>query len=299
MRYRFILFFVSLALLVSCEREIDIEVNSIAPKFVVEAYINNIDPRYTYVILGTSTDYFSPNFQSIPVRGATVSITEGTLQTNGSINWNTAAKVNLLEVTGQGIPQALNGGIYIDPRVATNPNQALLGVTGNYYRLDIQHQGNAYSGITSMVNPVTLDSVNYGFPYLDSTVTKVRITSHYKDPDSLGNTLFYYWRKNENKNNFGWAGLFKSRAPGRDDVTNGEYIRLTHPQGFDYNDTVTYMLTSVDRNTHKFWDSYNNARNNNGPFATPVVFESYITGPNAVGCFMGLNVRQKTIILKP
>jgi Domain of unknown function (DUF4249) len=285
--------------LLSCEKDFDIEVGTTAPKLVVEAYISNQAPQYTYVILGRTVDYFNPVFQSIPIKNAQVSITEGSM-VNNSINWNAASKRNLIELGNPALPSVFANGLYVDPLLISNPTQALVGKVGKYYRLDVFFENNAYTGITNLPDTVKLDSVTYGSPFVNSdSLNQFRITSHYKDPDTLGNTFFYYWRNVENKNRFGWAGLFKSRAPGRDDTNNGQYIRITHPQGINYNDTITYMLTAVNRNTHNFWDSYLSARNNNGPFSTPVVLQNYISGENVVGCFMGLSVSERTIITKP
>jgi hypothetical protein len=285
--------------LLSCEKDIDIEVANVEPKLVVEAYISNQTPQYTYVILSKTVDYFNPVFQGIPVKNAKVSITEGS-KINNVVVWNDATKRDMVELNNPALPSVFANGLYVDPLIITNPTNALVGKVGKYYRLDVSYENNAYTGITNLPDTVKLDSLTYGFPFVnDDSVNQCRITNHYKDPDTLGNTFFYYWRNNENRNRFGWAGLFKSRAPGRDDSNNGQYIRITHPQGINYNDTITYMLTSVNRNTHNFWDSYLEARNNNGPFSTPVVLQNYISGKNVVGCFMGLSVSEKTIITRP
>ncbi len=292
---------VSCIALFACEKDFDIDVASAPPQLIVEAYISNQNPLYSYVILSKSVDYFNPTFQGVPVKNALVTITAGQKQSNNTILWNPLSTVTLREASNPMLPPVLANGVYIDPLVFTNINNALTGTVGRFYRLDITTDNQTYTGITELKTPVALDSVNYGFPFIDddsARTEKVRITSHYKDPDTLGNTYFYYWRNNENRNRFGWAGLFKSRAPGRDDNSNGDYIRLTHPQGITYKDTITYMLTTVDRNTHSFWDSYLSARNNNGPFATPVVLQNYMSGQNVIGCFMGLSVSEKTIIIK-
>jgi hypothetical protein len=284
---------------VCCERNIDIDLKTGEQKLVVEAYISNISPLFTYVVLSNSLDYYNPNFQSLPVLNANVSITEGTKQPNGTILWDTSSKVQLSELNSPAVPANFRTGFYIDPKIVLDSANALKGKPDKHYRLDILYNNQTYVGYTSLPKIVPLDSVNYGFPFVDEdSLQKVRITNNYKDPDTLGNAYFYYWRFKENRNNFGWAGLRKSGAPGRDDQTNGQYIRITHPQAFEYNDTINYMLTSVTRQTHAFWESYLDARNNGGPFATPVSITSYIEGKNVLGCFMGMTVSEKTIITR-
>ncbi len=289
----------TISFLASCEKDFDIDVKTSEPNLIVEAYINNLYPEYNYVILTKSQDYFAPNFQSAPVSNALVTVTEG-IDNNGVINWSTASRTTLTEINNPLLPANLSRGFYADARLFTAPSTALLATPNRYYRLDISANGQQYSGTTLVPNIVTLDSVKSGFPFVDDmNINKVRITSHYKDPDTLGNTQFYYWRKNENRNNFGWAGLSKSRAPGRDDDANGTYINLTHPASFDVHDTVTYMLTSVDRNTHSFWNNVETAEQNSGsPFSTPVVIKSYINGRNVIGCFSGYSISAKTFVTK-
>jgi hypothetical protein len=159
--------------------------------------------------------------------------------------------------------------------------------------------GKEYESITKIIQPVLLDSVTSGFPFVDdSSRNKVRITANYRDPDTLGNSQFYFWRFKENRTGFGWASLTKSRAPGTDDLANGQYIRLTHPQGFDVGDTVNYYLASVPRDVYRFWDSFNKARDNNGPFSTPVTLVSNIKGDGVIGCFSGFSISSKTIITR-
>jgi hypothetical protein len=291
--------FISLAILVGgCEKDITIDIGPTTPQLIVEAYISNQNPLYTYVVLSNSSDFYSPNFQSAPAKNAVVTITEGTKQPNGTIIWDNNTKVTLQELNLPQIPQNLQNGLYMDSRVVTNFNTALRGTIGKQYRLDIKYDNKNYTGFTELLQPVMLDSVSSGFPFVEDNVNKVRLTVHYKDPDTIGNAQFYYWRNKEFRNDFGWAGLRKSRTPGRDDNVNGQYIRLTFPQGFDYNDTVDMLLTSVSRQTHTFWESYLDARNNNGPFATPVTLKNYIQGENVIGCFMGLSVSEKRIITK-
>ena len=287
-------------LLTSCEKDFNIKIEAGKPQLVVEAYINNQMREYNYVILSRSLDYLSPNFQSTPVSKASVFITEGEI-INNKYSWNQASRVQLVEVNLPMIPANFTSGIYFDTLLMTNAQHALLGAAGKSYLLEITEGDNQYSAVTTLLPPVPIDSLTVGFPYIDENDdnnTKVRITNHYKDPDTLNNTQFYYYRFFENRNSFGWGGLSKSRTGGTDDLTNGQYIHLTHPRGFAAPDTINYFMASVTRDVYNFWDSYNKARDNNGPFATPVTLSSNIQGTNVTGCFTGLSLSSKTIILR-
>ena len=284
---------------VSCEKDFDIRIEANTPQLVVEAYINNQMRDYNYVILSRSLDYLSPNFQSIPVSKASVFITEGEV-VNNKYSWNPASKVQLLEVDMPNVPTTFTNGIYFDPRLITNAQHALLGTAGKSYLLEISEGGKQYSAITTLLQPVAIDSLTIGYPYVneDDSTNRVRLTNHYKDPDTLNNTQFYYYRFFENRNSFGWGGLSKSRTSGTDDLTNGEYIHLTHPRGFVIPDTINYYMASVTRDVYTFWDTFNKARDNNGPFATPVTLSSNIRGTNVTGCFSGLSLSSRTVILR-
>ena len=283
----------------SCEKVIDLEVKSNQSQLVVEAYINNEIPQYNYVVLSRSQNYFAPNFQSIPVKNALVTITEGTQNSNQQYVWDTATTRVLKEINNSTIPSIFKNGVYFDTMLFVNFSQALKGNIGKAYLLNITEGGNNYSAITKLITPVPIDSLTLGFEFLnDSNQRQVRITNHYKDPDTLGNAQFYFWRFSSNSKNFGWGAFTKSRAPGTDDLSNGEYIRLTHPQGFSVNDTVNYFMASVTRDVYQFWDSFNKARDNNGAFSTPVTLLTNIKGTNVTGCFSGYALSTKTIITR-
>jgi hypothetical protein len=284
----------------ACEKDFDIKIENYKPQLVVEGYINNQYSNYNYVVLSRSLEYFSTDFQSTGVSGASVSITEGEWQSNQYV-WNPATKVQMAEANVPGLPASFRKGVYFDPRVVTNPQRALLGTPGKSYLLEIADGENQYSAITTLLNPVPIDSLTSGYRFTDasdSNKVKLRITNNYKDPDTLNNTQIYFYRFAENRNNFGWGGLFRSRATGTDDLTNGEYIRLTHPRSFVVGDTITYHMASITRDVFNFWDSYSKARNNGGPFATPVVLVSNIKGSNVTGCFSGLSLSTKELVLR-
>ena len=268
---------------------------------VVEAYINNEMRTYNYVVLSRSLDYMSLDFQSAPVANATVTITEGE-RVGNDYRWNQAKKWQLSSINFPGVPANLTN-VYFDPRLVTDSSNALIGTPGKSYLLEIAEGGKNYSAITTLLQPVQIDSLTIGFGYKDEeddNKQKFRITNHYKDPDTLNNTQLSLYRFSENRNRFGWGSFFGNRNSntGTDELTNGQYMHLTHPRGYVVGDTVNYHMASVTRDVYNFWQSFNNARNNNGPFATPVTLSSNITGTNVTGSFSGMSLSSKTIIIK-
>jgi hypothetical protein len=287
-------------LLISCERDFFIDLKTSNNQLVVEAYINNELPLGNYVALTHSQNYYDTAYQSIPVTGALVTITEGTLDADGTIIWDASSRRRLTESDVPSIPGGAVPGVYIDSLAFTDPAKALMGKTGKHYLLEIDTKGGTYTAITSLPEPVALDSVTSGNYFMDSIYRKARLTLYYQDPDTIGNTQLFYWRNNFNhSNSFGWGSYGSNRfLPGTDDLTNGQYITVTPNNGYIIGDTVHYHLVSVERQVYNFWDSYNKARDNAGPFATPVKLASTIKGENVVGCFSGFSLSTKTIIVK-
>jgi hypothetical protein len=110
----------------------------------------------------------------------------------------------------------------------------------------------------------------------------------------------FYWRQTKNRDGFGWGALLTERHNnGDDELINGQHVSVTQPYGYVYNEVVTYYMISVTRPVYAFWDSFNKARNNNGPFATPMRLISNLRGENVTGCFSGFTVSAKTITVKP
>ncbi|MFM2358162.1 MAG: hypothetical protein RLY16_154 [Bacteroidota bacterium] len=290
---------VCFCIFLSCEKPINLTVKPNKPLLVVEAYINNLIPTYNYVVLSTSQDYLAPTFQSTPVTNAQVYITEGSVGTDQQYHWNLASRIRLFESSNDSLPFNFKNGVYFDPRAFITPSLSLIGRVGKSYLLEININGVNYSAITQLPEPVGVDSLTIGYPFRNNSGDSLyRITNHYKDPDTLGNAQFYFWRYSENKFHFGWGALTRSRSPGTDDLVNGQTIHLTHPQGFSLTDTVNYLMASVTRDVYQFWDSYYKAKDNNGPFTTPVVLQSNIIGNNVTGCFSGYSLSNKNVIIR-
>ena len=301
--YKTIIGVLVITVLISCERDFDIPLKNNEPQLIVEAYINNELPLFNYVALGNSQDYYSPNFENVPVTGAMVTITEGTLLANNTYAWNTASKKTLKEVRLPQYSNALLPGVYFDSTLATDETKALKGKPGKHYLLEIETGGKRYSAITALLPIIPIDSLTSGDHFVeteaDTAVIKAHITIHYKDPDTIGNTQLYYYRHSGNSRNFGWGGIgTNSFTPNTDDLVNGQYLHITQGKGFEPRDSVSYYLASVERNVYNFWDSYNKARSNDGPFSTPVKLQNTISGENVIGCFSGFSISTKGIVVK-
>ncbi|WEK34330.1 MAG: DUF4249 domain-containing protein [Candidatus Pseudobacter hemicellulosilyticus] len=301
---KYLLWLLAPLLLAACERDFNIEVDMGPPRLIVEAYVNNLLPLYNYVVLSRSQDYYSADLDNVPVSGATVTITEGTVQADRSIRWDTANRAVMQELALPRFDLSLLPGVYLDRRLANTPNRALIGKPGKSYLLEIEESGKKYSAITTIPQPVPIDSLTNGNVFLEYDddgvgMYKSRITVHFQDPDTIGNAQLYFWRHQDNRAYFGWGGMHTNRfTPNTDEKVNGEYLHITHSNGFALTDTVVYYLASVERKVYNFWDSYNKARDNGGPFSTPVNLLSTIQGPDVIGSFSGFGMSTKTHVVQ-
>ncbi|MFT3948378.1 MAG: hypothetical protein QM763_15520 [Agriterribacter sp.] len=288
----------------SCERDFDIEVKPNKPMLVVEGYINNAMREYNYVVLSRSQDYYSTALENLPVSGARVTVTEGTAQPDNSIVWDDDNAVVLRERNISTInisSRSISNGIYFDERLVTDSSNALSGKPGKYYSLKIEVDGNIYTAVTYLPVPVSLDNLSSENHFIDAEKNEERamITLYYKDPDSLGNAQLIYSRSDDNRDNFGWGGLRSGRfINATDDLTNGQYLSVVVSADFAIKEKVDYYLVSVERSIYNFWNSFNKAKDNAGPFSTPVALDNTITGNDVVGCFSGFSVSRKTIVVK-
>jgi hypothetical protein len=56
-------------------------------------------------------------------------------------------------------------------------------------------------------------------------------------------------------------------------------------------------MASVTRDVYDFWENFRDARNNEGPFSTPVTLLNKIQGENVTGCFSGMSLSSKTVVV--
>ncbi len=289
----------------SCKKNIDINLGSNEPHLIVEAYINNLMPEFNYVLLTRSINYFDDQFMGVGVTDAQVAITEGELLANGSIAWNNSNKIQLEQSADGRIPDDYRKGFYVDQKTIetlSNGGTGFSAEPGKYYLLEISWEGRNYHAVTSLPSLVKLDSLSTGSPIADQEDAgklKAPVTAHYKDPDTIGNRQLYYWKYSKNRDSYGWGGLSSNRySNGEDDLVNGQSVRMTQPASFADGELVDYYLVSVTRPVYEFWESFNNARNNAGPFSTPIKLKGNVQGPGVTGCFSGFTVSTKSIVVK-
>jgi hypothetical protein len=183
----------------------------------------------------------------------------------------------------------------------------LKGVPGNRYDLQIVSGEQVLSATTTIPHLNPLDElfvVPHPDPAQDSLVS---VYYRYSDPDTLGNSVRYFTRRNTEPF---YAGLLSSVF--NDELINGAKglsfpLARGIPQGqtidpktagyFGKGDTVTIRWASIDLPHFRFWSTLESERSSNGsPIGTPNITRSNIKG--GLGIWGGYGVTYHSITVQ-
>ncbi len=307
----------------SCQKDINVVLPETEPKLVVEG---SIEPGQPPIVLLTRTQgFFEPtdlnSIGNVFVEGAQISVSDGV---------NT---VLLDEICSQSLPPALiplvaeATGLSPDLLLAVDicaytildPATPLIGAVGKTYSLEVQAEGNTLTSISTIPNPVALDTTWFQLEDSLDNDSLGLAWAILDDPDTTGN--FYRWMArrinrypgtNEVKDPnfiapFGSAftdqffnGIefeffaFRGAAPNSDkpDDQNAE------EDLFKVGDTVVVRFLSINEDEYEFYRTFeNNVISAGDLFTTPANVRSNIEG--GLGIWAGLGVSLDTIICLP
>lgn len=278
-------------LLLGCEKDIDIELNSEEPKLVVEATIENGQPPM--VVLTRSLDYYaaiSPQqLANSFVRGAEVFISNG----------NRTHKLKEYSTTVGGFTLVHYS---ID---SSDLATAIIGELNKQYSLRIVTDGQEYNATTTIPGLTRqIDSVWWKPAPPQADPDQVIVMVKATDPAGFGDYVRYYTKRNSE------PFLTPFNATFDDLFIDGTTYELPIERGIDRNreiedrdrlfvkgDTVTLKLSNIDKATYDFWRTMEFAYASVGnPFATPIKVQSNISG-NALGYFGGYASQYRTLII--
>ncbi|MEO6831139.1 MAG: DUF4249 family protein, partial [Chitinophagaceae bacterium] len=185
-----LLVFAPFLLLLSCEKEVHFNLNSGPEQLVVNGQIETGNPPF--VVLTHSFGYFSKVdlsvLQNSFVHDALMTVSDG------------AKSISLKEYsvdTGSGNTQAKFYFYTID---ASDPNaNNFLGEVGKTYTLNITtSDGKQYSSASKMPFPKPIDSMITEAPLSPSknAPTARQLIIYYSDPDTPGNAVRYFTKRN-------------------------------------------------------------------------------------------------------
>lgn len=278
-------------ILLGCEKDIEIELNSEEPKLVVEATIENDQPPM--VVLTRSLDYYaaiSPQqLANSFVRGADVFISNGTRTHKLKEYSTTVGGFTLIHYS-------------ID---SSSLSTAIIGQVNQKYTLRIVAEGKEYSATTSIPGLTKrIDSVWWKPAPPQADPDQVIVMVKATDPAGFGDYVRYYTKRNSE------PFLTPFNATFDDLFIDGTTYELPIERGIDRNreiedrdrlfvkgDTVTLKLSNIDKATYDFWRTMEFAYASVGnPFATPIKVQSNISG-NALGYFGGYASQYRTLII--
>lgn len=279
-------------LLWGCEKTIKFNLDSAAPKLVVDAQIENGQPPV--VILTNSLDYFSSINASIVnnlfVHDAAITLTDGN---------------RTHRLREYAVPVAPGFFFYFYANDSANLGTAITGTFNTTYTLRIDTGGTEYLATTTI--PILAkrpDSLWWKPAPFATDSNQVTVWVHSSDPPGLGNYVRYYTRRNSEPFLPGENSVFD------DQVIDGTSYSVPVEPGIDRNnrvprdstlfrkgDTVTIKLANIDRNTFRFWNTWEFAQQSIGnPFAQPGMVIGNVSN-GALGAFCGYAADYRTLII--
>lgn len=255
------LFLISTVLLFvasSCQKVIQVDLNSADLQLVVEAYVTDA-PDSIWVKL-TKTVNFSDKNEFPPVDNALVIIRD-----------NEGNSEQLSQIM-PGIYKAFN----------------LQGVPGRTYNLEIEYNGEKYTASSYMNFPVEIDSLSISRSAFSGNPT-VRI--HFTDPANTRNYYRYLREINGDKTR-GFEIVDDNLRNGQ-----STFVTLSSGvQKFIPNDTIIGYLHAIDFATFEYYRTFNQI-NETGPTATPGNPIGNISN-GAIGIFSAFSIRNKMLIIQ-
>jgi hypothetical protein len=282
--------------LVSCQKEVHINLGTASSHVVVQGAIETGYPPY--VILTSTVSFFSQvdltTLQNSFIHNATVKVTGG------------GKTIMLKEYS---IDTGINNKVYVWSVDTTNLvlGNIMLGQVDSFYTLTITSNGQTYTSTTKIPSPKGIDSMWFAPPVFHNSKTPanaLQMFVNYTDPDTPGNYVQYFTQRD--------GGLFYRSQIFSDELVNGKLVKnialfagfaaTEHANGdslsyFYPGEKVTLKWCEIDKNVYNFWNSLGYASNATGnPFASPINVQTNISN-GGVGVWQGLGSTFTTLVV--
>lgn len=228
--------------LISCEKVIDLDLNSSEPRIVIEGNITS-DPGPYEVSVTTSGDYYTAEGIQ-PISGATIILNDD------FGNYDT-------------LTEEVNG------KYLTNN---LIGESDRNYSIKVIYNNIEYTGSDYLPNKVVIDSLNYeimenghGSPN-ENEIPRWIVYCYFTDPAETAD----YYRLNIKVNGLTVSGAFNYYSLGIDQLVNGQPVKysLWRVEAMP-GDTISINLNSIGFNTYEYFRTLNDAISSGGMDGTP------------------------------
>jgi hypothetical protein len=275
-----------------CEKNVTVEIPQAEELIVVEGYIETGTPPI--LLLTKSLPFF------------------------GEINVN-----NILQNSVLGATVIIDNGTIIDtldqiPGYGVYTTSQFVGEIGKTYKLTVLAEGKTLTSVTSIPNPVPLDSTWWKVDGQRDSLGF--LWGHLTDPDTLNN-CYRFFAKRINKYTYGANigevkdSIFYPPVGGsvfEDRYINGRSFDLSFPRGksstsdkeddknvesffFKRGDTIVVKFCAIDRAHFEFWRTEESQVSSNGnPFGSPQPVHTNITG--GLGIWGGYSTTFDTVI---
>lgn len=262
MKKYILLSFLSLIFLSSCEKVIDVNLNSTDPKLVVEGIISNTQEVQTVRLSQTSN--FSDKTEFNGITNATVIISDNTGSTD------------TLKMIASGVYQTAK----------------IKGIPGNTYFLSINYNGKQYTAQSKMPKLIMMDTLKIEENSIFG-IKQVSLIASISDPANTPN--FYRFKLYQNN-----IADNDNILASKDEYFDGIEKEFTiNPGGrngdgkIEKGDVFTLDLMCIDEAVYKYFFTLNQTLNQNS--ASPANPESNIQG-GCLGYFSAQSSSSRTIV---
>lgn len=245
----------------SCEKVIKIDLNSGDSKYVIEGVVTN--SSVTHTVLITMTKNFDEDNNFPGVEGAYVNITDN------------AGNSETLVMTSPGVYQTAT----------------LTGVPGRTYYLNVDINGEKFSSICTMPNPVNLDTT-FAFDFTDLGDTLKIINAIYFDPAGVAN----YYKHNlvVNGKRAKSINISDDKATNGNITNRGLYYR-ENDKRLKTGDSVSVEMLCIDKAVHFYFYSLDQTISQSA--AAPANPISNIEG-GSLGYFSAHTFQKKSFVVE-
>jgi hypothetical protein len=253
------LILLTITLFTSCQKVVDIDLNSASPKYVIEGGLNDNWGEPCRVKI-TKTSNFSDDNNFDGIENATVTISDNTGQ------------VVVLPYKADGVYE-------------TN---TMKGVSGRMYNLTVKIGNETFSATSKMPSPVTMDTI-YPYDFIGFGDTIKMAYLDYQDPAGVKN----YYRFVLTLNNVVKETIYASDDQYYDGKRGSAYINYFNgEETIKANDSVDIEMQCIDADVYNFFFTLEQTINQSA--AAPTNPVSNISG-GALGYFSAYTTQRKGI----
>ena len=252
-------------LLASCEDIIEVELDSIPPRMVIEGMINDLDPQ-VQIKLSTTTDYFEA-VENPAVRDAYVTVTDE------------HGNMTAFEEIAPGI-------------FASNSFPVIANTD---YTLEVQTEEEYYKAVCTYPEKVCIDSLSFepAPPYMDFEENAYQVSCYLQDPEQINN---YYRMKAYLKGDE--ISGDQSKWVFNDDFVDGNTITMPWDlEGFFELDTVVVELQTLDLATYDYYRTLFSILDGGLGTPNPTNPETNLSN-DALGFFGACTISRDTIVIQ-